>query len=172
MQIVVAEIPRGGRQLQVDPGVDWALRAATEALEVEPMRLSGLLDVAYPARRERVDVRCRIEAAAERPCDRCGERVSIQLRCDELLLYFSTQAQEDVDGEVELDAEDLEVGWYEDGALDAESVVREALALALPARVACEDSAACDQRTEQLLASANENAPVGHPAFAVLRDLQ
>ena len=172
MRIVVAELPRGGRQIPVDATVDWIVEAASEALEAVPSRLDGVLDFSFPARAMRVDVRCRIQAEADRGCDRCGESAGVVVGCDELLLYFRAGAAEEVSAEVELDAEDLEVGWYEDGVIDAASVLREALTLAMPSRVLCENAEDCERRTVELLARAHEGQPVGHPAFAVLGELK
>ncbi|MFT5458107.1 MAG: uncharacterized metal-binding protein YceD (DUF177 family) [Myxococcota bacterium] len=172
VRVEVMEIPRGGRQLAVTMDTDWAIEAATDALDVAPDSLGGAVDISFPERGNRVDVRCRLSATAARPCDRCGEPVAVQVETNETLLYFRAGTAQEGGGELELDSSDLEVGWYEDGAIEVGDVVREALALALPLRLACAERADCDARTALLLARAHDGAPSGHPAFAALLNLQ
>ena len=80
---------------------------------------------------------------------------------------------EHAEGETEIEAQDLEVGWYHEGHLELAAVLSEALALALPSRTVCNDSTACDARTQALLDQAAEElgGPKGHPGFAALAGL-
>jgi uncharacterized metal-binding protein YceD (DUF177 family) len=135
------------------------------------------------------------EAGAETTCDRCGEPCELAVKVDGRLLfapeesggaaYDGLDARADLFGsaegaakapeavtsgrtEVELGADDLDVGWYSDGAIDLEAVLGEALALETPPRVVCADVGECDKRTDALLATAR----VVDGPFAALRALK
>ncbi len=170
MEIRVRSIPSGGLQLTVDRAQAWTLESAAEAMDAEPHTLEGGVDVSAPTKDGRVDVRCQVHASACRSCDRCGEQVEVAVDVDALLLYFPRETASASTGEIDLNREDLEVGWYESGVIRADDVLREALTLALPTRVLCQDDLVCNRRLESLLRSVN-TSEVGHPAFAVLREV-
>ena len=166
MRIVVAGIPRPG--FQIDLGLDkaWVCEAATTALDGAPVALSGNLDLQVTSRR--VAVRGSVEAQSPAHCDRCGESTERSIQTEISLSYLPEN--DSMDAELELRADDLDVGWYRDGEIDLGDVLREALALALPSRTLCSDSAGCDARTEALLE--RERAAEAPSAFAALRQLQ
>lgn len=167
MRIVVAGIPRPGLEVIVDPAKDWVRDAATVALDAEPSSVGGQLDI--QARGKKVEVRGDVNASAPATCDRCGTDFERSVQT-ELALAYLPEGRGAFEAELELGADDLDVGWYRDGELDLGDVLREALALALPSRTICSDTAGCDARTEALLESDAEE-PV-HPAFAALADLK
>ena len=76
-----------------------------------------------------------------------------------------------VEEELELGDGDLNVGWFYEGKLDLSHVLEEAIALALPSRVACKDASACDNRTESMIKKVSDLPESGHPAFAALKNL-
>lgn len=152
MQVTVNEISRGGLDIRLGSGLEWVGSAVGEALDGPLQQLEGQLRVSSLQKGGRVDVRVTGRAVAQRSCDRCGESVDLEVSTDEQLLYFAEEDQRSIQtGEVELKAEDLEVGWYVGGVLDLRDVVREAFALAVPARCVCAEESACEARTQQLL---------------------
>ena len=106
-------------------------------------------------------------ASADATCDRCGEPTRLVADVDTALLYAPTESEGlAFEGEIELDADELDVGWYTEGLIDLGEVLQEALTLALPARVVCADTEACDKRTDALLTPARAESP-----FSVLLGL-
>lgn len=167
MRIVVAGIPRPGLEVAVDPGKDWVRAAAATALDAEPSVVGGQLDI--QARGKKVEVRGEVHATAPAICDRCGADTEQSVEA-ELALAYLPDDHGAFEAELELGADDLDLGWYRGGELDLGDVLREALALALPSRTICSDTAGCDARTEALLESDAEEP--GHPAFAALGELK
>lgn len=170
MRIPVESIPRTGRTVEVDLGLDWARDAAAAALELVPATLSGSLALS-PPQRGVVTVQVRLRSAAEATCDRCGEGFALDVDASSDLAFAPAGEQRE-DDEVELGSDELELGWYEDGALDLAAVVQEAIALALPARYTCPDAEGCDDRTRALLEASRAQDAAGHPGFSVLKNLR
>lgn len=165
VRIIVSDIPAPGRKVAFDLATPWAREAASLAVGVEPSSLSGSMLV----EREKKAVSIAVEGSlsAGLVCERCGEDVSVTLRVHDTLIY---QPEAPVaEGEIELEEADLDTGWYADDQLELESVLSEAIALALPPRAVCEHTAACEARTEAMI-QASFQGTRGHPAFAALKD--
>lgn len=169
MRIPVESIPRTGRTITLGLGAEWSREAAAAALEVEASSLSGALELS-PPKRGLVVVLARIEAGAACMCHRCGERFDLAVALDSQLRYAPIRPATG-DEEVELQEEELEIGWYDNDELDLGAIVQEAIALALPARYTCPDAEACDARTQALLDVSGADTGGGHPGFSVLKDL-
>lgn len=173
MRVVVESIPVGGRVEQVDETTAWASQAAAEAVDGTIDGLSATLRLEPPQGKE---VLASVEASVrfQGTCDRCGEPVRHALETSISLRYLPAGAEvsEATDEEgVELAEDELDLGWYEDGSLVLADVLTEALALATPSRLLCEDQAGCDARTEAMLAEASD-VPAGHPGFAALKNFK
>lgn len=169
MQIAVDNIHDNGRQVPVNADLAWAVAAAAVALEAQPVTFLGemLLTVAH----RRVTVNAVLRTSAHYDCARCGEGVLQKVEVDEVLTY-RPQPTETGAGEVELNSDDLDVAWYANGVLNLDEVLTELIALAMPVRVVCSDAAACSARVDALLQSHRaDEEPIGHPAFAVLKDI-
>jgi len=169
LRIPVDSIPRAGRTIEVGLDLAWAREAAAEALELDPTSLVGSLELGAPQRGV-VTVVVRLRAEAGATCDRCGEGFSLDVdtRAD---LSYAPAGEAREDDEVELEDDELELGWYDDGALDLAAVLQEAIALALPSRYTCPDAEGCDDRTRALLEASRAQDAAGHPGFSVLKDL-
>jgi len=171
MQINVDLLAVTGRQVDADDATPWAAEAARDALEGDVVTLSASLDIAQPKADRHVDIRIEATATVSRHCDRCRESIVLSVSTSRQLGYLPAGGTGG--DEVDLEAEELEVGWYESPFVDLGHILREALALELPARVTCSDAASCEARTAALLADSTEDdGAVGHPAFAVLKQLQ
>lgn len=174
MRIRVDKIPSTGSKRAFGLTDDWAAAAATVALEASPTALSGSISVSPPVQHRSVDVQVAADAAARRTCDRCGEPVDVTVGVQSTLRYLPANSDGGVrteDEEIELAEDDLDLGWYEDGSLVLADVLTEALALATPSRILCEDTSGCDARTTALLEAAKPDL-IGHPAFAALKNLK
>ena len=84
-----------------------------------------------------IHVKGHISADATLPCDRCGKDVHIPLESD-LSATFRPAFAETAPREMSLSAEDLEVYFIEEGAIDLEMLVNDSLQCALPGKVLCE----------------------------------
>jgi uncharacterized metal-binding protein YceD (DUF177 family) len=153
-------------QFTLTPGADWVRSAATEALDAAPTLVQGELEV-MPGTGRRVNAEGRIHAMAPATCDRCGETCDRVVDAHFELVYLPHS--DELAAELELGADDLDIGWYRDGTLDLADVVREAIALSLAPRTTCSDTVGCDARTAALLGDGASDG--GTSAFAALRAL-
>jgi uncharacterized metal-binding protein YceD (DUF177 family) len=173
VRIEVEELPIRGRDVSVSLAEPWAVEATEAALDAAPSELTGQLHVSRHKGGE-VQVVLRARAAALRSCDRCGAEVTLVVEADETLSYLPEGARVPEQGEVSLEDEDLDLGWYSAGALELRDVLTEALTLHLPLRVACLDTAACDAAVAAGIRPVGEEVGklAGHPAFAALKNLR
>jgi uncharacterized metal-binding protein YceD (DUF177 family) len=173
MRIVVAGIPAAGKTVTFGLHDPWAVEAATVALDGAPEVLEGELELNKASDDGLVKVDGRALASRPATCDRCGEAAHRRVELDISLLYAPESRSRSDDafdgGEVELAADDLDLGWYEGGALRLRDVLQEALALEVEPTIRCADVEECDKRTDALLADATAGDP-GHPALAALRE--
>ena len=165
VRINVDNIPAKGRHVRFAASDAWAREAAEKAVEGDVSALSGHLHFVR-GRRRAVDVSADASVSFVRACDLCGASVELALSASETLHYVPEGAT-DAREEQELSEQDLDVGWYADGAVVVADVVSELLALALPSRFACDDASNC---TTAPVAETSAS-PAGHPAFAALKEL-
>jgi len=85
----------------------------------------------------RIQGRYTVEMAAQ--CDRClgGARYPLDSRFDLFYRPASFIAREE---EVEIDGGEAEIGFYEDGGIELEEILREQVLLALPMQRVCSDA--------------------------------
>ncbi|MEQ1503136.1 MAG: DUF177 domain-containing protein [Myxococcota bacterium] len=185
MKIAIESLPVAGREIRFGRADGWAAEAAAQALDRPAERLEGRIDLKRASQSGVVVVDVSVTAAAPTTCDRCGEPCELAVSVDTRLLFapgtpeagpeseafdgisLGTDSQES-SAELELRSDDLDLGWYKDGELVLGDVLSEALALAVPPKVVCADSAECDRRTDALLATAK----VADGPFAVLGALK
>lgn len=152
MRLTARELQEKPREILVDEGL---AAVVADALDGPVQRVSGVLR--FSAEGDGVEVRGHVSAVAERVCERCGAPTLLQVETELELVYLpeSTQGSE---ADVELGEDELALGWYADGGPQVEDVLSEALALAAPPRVQCEDRVACTERTRDLLAAQPRDA--------------
>lgn len=181
MKIAIEGLPTGGRVVTFGLHDPWATAAAATSLERPPASLDGTIGLKRASDSKVVVVDVKATAAAPATCDRCGEPCTLSLSADTRMLYAPEESSgaafdgiaiddpsAEVDGEIELRSDDLDLGWYKDGAIALDDVLCEVLSLEFPARVVCADGAECDKRTDALLAaSRGDDGP-----FAMLRGLR
>lgn len=184
MKIAIEGLPATGRVISFGLRDGWAADAASRSLDRPATHLDGTIGLKRAGDAGAVIVDVRASASAPAACDRCGEPCEVRIDADTRLLYapgvpgaeetsgaaFDGIAIDDPsaeEGEVTLESDDLDLGWYSGGELDLGDVVGEVLTLEAPNRVVCADSAECDKRTDALLAvSQGDVGP-----FAALRNL-
>jgi uncharacterized protein len=137
----------------------------TEAQQVGPLASAGRVEVLHEHRgpKEIVpDIRLKgsFSGAFETPCARCVEPVRIDLAGDFDLLF--RPAGVDASGaEHAITTPETEIGYYEDGGLALEDVLREQVLLSLPARTLCQPGCKglcprCGQNRNELACSCEE----------------
>lgn len=111
------------------------------SLEDEFARLTGEASVSGRASRKRgeVKVRGKIEGTVEVACDRCLAPVAAAVEVEFDAAFVPREREAALSENLELQAEDLAVSFYEDGAVDVDELVREQILLALPARQLCRE---------------------------------
>ena len=110
-----------------------------ELAQVSPLRAQGSAELLpHTGNEMRVKGQYTVELASE--CDRCLGRARFPLDAGFDLFYrpMSVIAREE---EVEIDEGEAEIGFYEDGGIELEDILREQVLLALPMQRVC--SAAC-----------------------------
>lgn len=164
MRVVVRDISVKGRNIRFSGTDSWAADAVAKAVEGTLVSLDGVLEL----RRNHVDatVTVRGKTSVRCCCARCGKDVPIDLDVDEKLLYKPLSDSPGT-GEIELSADELDVGWYEGDELPLQQVLAEAFVLELPPRIMCAEDG-CEAVP---VGDTDQDEPTGHPAFAALKDL-
>ena len=120
----------------------------------------------------RIQGRYSVEIAAA--CDRCLERTRYPLEASFDLYYqpMSTIAREE---EVGIDEAESEIGFYEDGGIELEDVLREQILLALPMQRICREDCRgicpqCGQNRNEAACNCKMEDAAGR--WGALRDLE
>ncbi|MFK7929635.1 MAG: DUF177 domain-containing protein [Myxococcota bacterium] len=165
MRIAIDTIPDDGVHVDLTAELPWAVDAATSVIESAVSVLHGHLHVERRGTSARV--RGSVSAAGQRICERCGESTALTLSSEPDLDYVPAEDVPPGHTEVRLAAGDLDIGWFQAGILDLSDVLSEALALALPPRIACSDTPPCDARVAAMLEA--QSGPSDDHPFAALR---
>ena len=114
----------------------WLKEAVVEALECEPIELE--LDVLFSAQRSRISAAAKMSCSYQTRCARCGSDLIHSLSSDVVLEYLpdeqtghikTVKELERITQEVEIDADELNIGWYASNGLEVRSVITELIAL-------------------------------------------
>jgi uncharacterized protein len=108
-----------------------------ELEQVSPLQAQGSAELLpHTGSEMRVQGRYTVEVAAE--CDRCLGRARFpDAGFDLFYKPVSVIAREE---EVEIDAGEAEIGFYEDGGIELEDILREQVLLALPMQRVCSEA--------------------------------
>jgi len=162
MKVVLDGLPPDGKACAGALDDKWLFDAARQALEAKPRELSAALHVRKESK-DRFRVTGELAVSWRTSCDRCVRPLTGHLEGAVDLLY---QRGKMSDGEeVDLEAEDLDLGWVEGGSLDLGDVVSEQVALWLPDRILCSDGHA-------KRADSDDNSPCVVPEHDGGPDLQ
>jgi len=165
--VQVDHIDDRGHAVAAGLGDVWAVAAVSQAADAIPSTL--VVEVHLRHAHGRVFVDGAVMFSAMGACERCAEQVLLTLDVPVSLTYAPANANDVGSGDVELHRDELDVGWFEHGQLDLAQVLSEAVALAMPSRLLCEDQGACEARTSALLGSTR--APTAFSALADLKNL-
>ena len=102
-----------------------------------PLRVEGTAEI-LPNTEGQVRVRGKFEVRMETECDRCLGRAQFPLSSSFDLFYkpVSFIAREE---EVELDAGEVELGFYQGGGMELEDILREQVLLLMPMQRVCSE---------------------------------
>jgi uncharacterized protein len=117
--------------------IDFSVTGEADLEQASPLQVKGSAELlAHSDGEVRVEGRYTVVMAAE--CDRCLGRARFALDAGFDLFYqpMSVIAHED---EVEIDAGEAEIGFYQNGGLELEDILREQVLLALPMQRVCSD---------------------------------
>jgi len=79
-----------------------------------------------------------VTASAEAPCCRCLETARLPLQAS--FKYTFAPAPSEPQEEMELNAEDLELAYYEEDTIDLDRVIYEQIMLQLPIKLLCSET--------------------------------
>ena len=133
MKINIMQITERGMQLSCSKE-DWAVSAFDEALDGTIKECSA--EIELDRYNKRVEARVRYSLVGTISCSRCAQDIEVSFSGAEVLLFDPKQDGEQEE-EIELHAEDLDIGWYDDGKLDLKDVICETVVLSFPDRVHC-----------------------------------
>ena len=102
-----------------------------------PLRATGTAELlAHSDGEVRIQGQYSVEMTSE--CDRCLGRAKFPLDSG-FDLYYRPMSDIAVDEEVEIDEGEAEIGFYEDGGMELEDILREQVLLALPMQRVCSE---------------------------------
>jgi uncharacterized protein len=120
------------------PGqIDFSVENEGDLEQVSPLEAKGSAELlAHSDGEVRVEGRYTVVMATE--CDRCLGRARFSLDSGFDLFYrpMSFIAREE---EIEIDEGEAEIGFYEDGGIELEDILREQVLLALPMQRVCSE---------------------------------
>jgi uncharacterized protein len=103
-----------------------------------PLHVAGTAEsLAHSEGEVRIQGRFTVEMSAE--CDRCLGRAKYPLDAS-FDLFYRPMSDIAVEEEVEIDEGEAEIGFYENGGMELEDILREQVVLALPMQKVCSDS--------------------------------
>ncbi len=102
-----------------------------------PLQVTGSAELlAHSEGEVRIRGRYTVELSAQ--CDRCLGRARFPLET-EFDLFYRPMKEIARDEEIEIEEGETEIGFYEDGGMELEDVIREQVLLALPMQRVCSD---------------------------------
>lgn len=100
-----------------------------------PLKAQGVVELLSHTLGE-IRVTGRVQVEIEAPCDRCLEPAPIKIDSPFDLYYRPADTGPEGD-EVEIDAGEAEIGFYEGDGLELEEILREFILLAIPMQKVC-----------------------------------
>ncbi len=140
LHIRISEIPREGLDVVAARGKAW-IPGLLEGLNPYPLRTCRLVSADLFLSLEGRDLLTSgsFTAEGEGVCDRCAEPVSVRMEREFHAVLVPRGHGPSEARDVELHADDLEIGFYDGGGIDVADVFWEQVVLALPVKVLCRD---------------------------------
>ena len=132
MKINIMQVTERGMQFSFSDE-EWVVAAFDEALDGQVKECSAQVELDRYTKR--IEARVRYSLVGSISCSRCSQNIEVSFSGAEILLFDpKTEPQ---DEEIELQVDDLDIGWYDDGKLDLKDVICEAVVLSFPSRIHC-----------------------------------
>lgn len=140
MYIRTSEIPRDGLDVVANRGKAWVPRLL-EGMNMHPLRDCRMLSVTLYLSLEGRDLEASgsFVAGGETVCDRCAEPVTLRLERDFRTVFVPADRGPAESGDLELQADDLDIAFYDGAGIEVADIFLEQVALALPAKVLCRE---------------------------------
>lgn len=140
MYIRTSEIPRDGMDVVANRGKAWVPRLL-EGMNAHPLRECRMREVTLYLSLEGRDLEASgsFVAEGETVCDRCAEPVTLRLERDFRTVFVPADRGPTESGDLELQADDLDIGFYDGAGIEVKDIFLEQVALALPAKVLCRE---------------------------------
>ena len=108
-----------------------------DLVQASPLAAKGMAEI-LPHSDGQMRIQGQIEVEMTAQCDRClgGARFALDSRFD---LFYRPASQLPDEDEVAIDEGEAEIGFYEDGGMELEDILREQILLALPMQRVCSD---------------------------------
>jgi uncharacterized metal-binding protein YceD (DUF177 family) len=143
MKVVLDSLPPDGVTVSAGIPDAWCFEAARQSLEAKPRELSAVLRV-QKAESNRFRVEGNLSVSWRSACDRCVRMLANTLSGPVDLTYQRGELPSE--DELDLTAEDMDIGWVDGGSLDLSDVVSEQVTLWLPDRLVC--ASECSSRED------------------------
>ena len=109
--------------------------------QIGPLHAEGMAELLNNTLGE-IRVRGHVKVDLEVPCDRCLEPVQYPVDQDFDLFYRPSSEDAETAHDLEIDAGEAEIGFYEGVGIELSEVLREHILLSLPMQQICRDSCA------------------------------
>jgi uncharacterized metal-binding protein YceD (DUF177 family) len=169
MRVKIENILEEPTFFEIEEEMGWVHLAAKEALDAEVLSLNGALSLSL--QHETLFVRGELQTKCRRKCDRCGVFLILEIEGPVDLAYRPEfQSSEAIR---ELSNDELDVGFYTDGAFEVADAVREHLALQSPFQLNCElPGATLEKEDCQAILLEEKKEDEVDPRFAILKELK
>lgn len=140
MYIRTSEIPRDGLDIVANRGKAWVPRLL-EGMNWYPLRACRMLSINLYLFLEGRDLEASgsFVAEGETVCDRCAEPVTLRLERDFRTVFVPADRGPAESGDLELQADDLDIAFYDGAGIEVTDIFLEQVALALPVKVLCRE---------------------------------
>lgn len=133
MRISVDSLPPHGLTLTASESDGWALAATTDGLGAEPASLD--VEVTLYRLDAAVRVRGKSKATFDAACHRCTAAITVDVGGDIDFLY---KPHATAQADVELETEDMDVGYFDGRGVEMDAVLTEYFALQIPDVLRCD----------------------------------
>lgn len=110
----------------------------SDVRQVKPLRAEGTAEL-LPHTGGEVRIRGRVSTELAAECDRCLNEVQMAIDAP-LDLFYRPASDLDEEEEVEIDAGEAEIAFYEGNGIELEQVIAEQILLLLPMQFVCRES--------------------------------
>ena len=140
MYIRVSDIPGGGLDVFAAKG-RASIPGILEGMNISPLTSLTLTSAELTLSVEKGDVFAQgsFEAAGEAVCDRCSDHVSTEFGKSFQTMLTPLGDELNSSGPVKLQAEDLDVGYYDGKGVEVNDIFWEQVALELPVKIVCSE---------------------------------